>query len=248
MDLVNPYNLLGITIDSPVKELRKNYYELALLCHPDKGGNEKDMIVLHRAYLYCKQQLEHAEENKISMDEAQKEFDNFFNSNKDIIQEYQEIWKNSSEYEFFRKFNQQFDMQKEVETQNIAFSKGYGSLMDKTDIFFDDEMYIILENKLNKSNGTRQIIKHIVGYLNRTKYPFKSEMIIYKEPLSINDFYGNQERFDVKNVSDFSSTINTLQMSDYRLAHSDGPLQIEEKKPQTLEELMKERESLLNER
>ena len=36
-------------------------------------------------------------------------------------------------------------------------------------------------------------------------------------------------------------------MLDYRLAHSDGTLQIEEKKPQTLEELMKEREQLLNE-
>ena len=63
MSLVNPYNLLGISIDSSLKELRKNYYELALICHPDKGGDSKDMIVLHRAYLYCKQQLEYAEEN-----------------------------------------------------------------------------------------------------------------------------------------------------------------------------------------
>lgn len=247
MGFVNPYNLLGITIDSSVKELRKNYYELALVCHPDKGGDAKDMIVLHRAYLYCKQQLEHAEENKISMDDAQKEFDNFFHSNKDSIPGYQEIWKNSSACEFLQQFNEQFDMQKQIDTQNPAFSEGYGSLMEKTELFFDDEMSAILEQKLNNSSGTRQIIKHIVGYLYRTKYPFKSEMIIYKEPLSMNDLYGNQERFDVENVSDFSSTINTLQMSDYRLAHSDGPLEIDEKKPQTLEELMKERESLLNE-
>ena len=54
---INPYNLLGVNTKSTINELKKAYYNLALMCHPDKGGDEKDMVVVSNAYRYIKEQL-----------------------------------------------------------------------------------------------------------------------------------------------------------------------------------------------
>ena len=66
--LINPYQLLGVTINSSLKELKKAYYNMSLLCHPDKGGSNKDMIVVHTAYLYIKTQLEKCKDIKYEID------------------------------------------------------------------------------------------------------------------------------------------------------------------------------------
>ena len=58
MSSIDPYQLLGVTSKSNIKELKKNYYSLALICHPDRGGNTNDMVTLYKAYLYVKQQLQ----------------------------------------------------------------------------------------------------------------------------------------------------------------------------------------------
>jgi curved DNA-binding protein CbpA len=46
LSFLNPYELLGVTVDSDISTLTKNYYKLALLCHPDKGGNQEDFVKL----------------------------------------------------------------------------------------------------------------------------------------------------------------------------------------------------------
>ena len=53
MNFINPYQLLGINPNMPdLRQLRKSYYQLALLCHPDKGGNKESMDIVHKSYLY----------------------------------------------------------------------------------------------------------------------------------------------------------------------------------------------------
>ena len=44
--LINPYELLGVNINSCLKEVRKSYYNFAKICHPDKGGDKKDMYIV----------------------------------------------------------------------------------------------------------------------------------------------------------------------------------------------------------
>ena len=56
--LIDPYNLLGVTINSSPKEVKQAYYNLALLCHPDKGGCSKDMDIVNSAYRYVIEQIE----------------------------------------------------------------------------------------------------------------------------------------------------------------------------------------------
>ena len=46
--LINPYSLLGVNDKSSLRELKKNYYNMALLCHPDRGGDKKDMNVVFK--------------------------------------------------------------------------------------------------------------------------------------------------------------------------------------------------------
>jgi hypothetical protein len=46
----DPYSVFGATLETSLVELRQRYFQLSLLCHPDKGGCAEDMIVLKRAY------------------------------------------------------------------------------------------------------------------------------------------------------------------------------------------------------
>lgn len=50
MSVVNPYEFLGVTPTSTITEVRRAFFRLSLLCHPDKGGNPSDMRTLQSAY------------------------------------------------------------------------------------------------------------------------------------------------------------------------------------------------------
>ena len=71
--MINPYEIMNLTPDSTLKDLQRAYYDMALICHPDRGGTEEDMIVIHNAYKYIKEQLENCE-NVSSYEELEEEF------------------------------------------------------------------------------------------------------------------------------------------------------------------------------
>ena len=105
-DALNPYSLLGVTIASSPAELRANYYQLALLCHPDRGGNRDDMVALHTAYEYVRAQLEHANGNPYAYVDgealdyatfAQEHVVEAAERGDDVIPTYREIWEQSDE-------------------------------------------------------------------------------------------------------------------------------------------------------
>lgn len=74
--LIQPYELLGVATNSTPKEVRKAYYQLALLCHPDKGGDPKDMHMIHYAYEWVMKQIEGVD-TSYTYEKAQQEFDDF---------------------------------------------------------------------------------------------------------------------------------------------------------------------------
>lgn len=75
---LDPYKFLGVTPNSSLSELRRAYYSLALLVHPDKGGSDSDMIVLERSYAYIKEQLESvAERGTKTSEDLEREFTEF---------------------------------------------------------------------------------------------------------------------------------------------------------------------------
>jgi hypothetical protein len=74
--LIQPFELLGVATNSTPKEVRKAYYHLALLCHPDKGGDPKDMRMLQTAYEWVMGQIESIDAD-YTYEQAQEEFDSF---------------------------------------------------------------------------------------------------------------------------------------------------------------------------
>ena len=239
MNYIDPYQLLGVTISANLNELRQNYYKLALICHPDKGGNTNDMIILHNAYLYIKKQLEYAKNNK-SVKNSEYDFKHFFTNHKEQFPSYYEIWKNTDERRKLEQFNRDFDNQKKT-TAIQPFQDGYGHLLDTKETVFDDEIYQICKQLFQ----SKTIIKHIMNFVTCVTHEFTNEVIIYKEPSGLNCEYGSNERFDVTTVTDFSNINNELSLSDYKLAYntSKHPYQYISR-PESLDELIKERDSL----
>ena len=106
--LINPFSLLGINENSNLKDLKKAYYELSLLCHPDRGGNKDDMIIVHNAYKYISNQFENCKNIK-DFDELETNFENFCNEQKETPPPFRDIFELSNEYLFNKKFNEKFD-------------------------------------------------------------------------------------------------------------------------------------------
>ena len=192
MNLLDPYKLLGVTIDTELVDVKKQYYHLALLCHPDKGGSEKDMIVVHKAYKYIENQLKDIK--KTTYEDLEKEFNDFCTEQVESkLPTFYSIYHEC--HDWLDKFNKEFDKNINLENNyNLYSSKGYGNLMEKEKI--DTDTYKCYE----QGNLTNQ---------------FENKVIEYKEPISYQDLNQNTYRVDKKEITDFSDNSLGLTMHDY---------------------------------
>ena len=223
--LINPFELLGVTIDSTSRDVRKAYYKLSLVCHPDKGGAKDNMDVVHKAYMYVKKQIEFSDE-KDTLESIEDDFKNFFEINKIDVPPFYDIWERSEEAEFLREFNKQFDENKNgslsyTNATNI-FGNGYGEFMEE-----DEEKTLrnITTTLVNNTDTQKQfdILEKYrdINTKKDLKTKFSEEIIIYDEPTAVPESYGTYERFDLVDLDDYSQKTDSLEMSDYKLAHSE---------------------------
>lgn len=204
--LINPYNLLGVKTESNISELKKNYYQLSLLTHPDKGGSPEDFQTVHLAYQYIKEQLEGVKD--VSYEELEEEFANFCEAQEKEKPSFYEVSLEANDW--LNEFNAKFEnkLEKEVSEEYNPFSEGYGTLMDPSEINLDSlpvdlngEMEFPTEKDFQEHQG------------------FEGEIVEYKEP----DVLPNFVKFlplDKKEIKDFSVLDGNLQGSDYKIAHS----------------------------
>lgn len=217
MNNINPFHLLGVKIDSDIKDVRRAYYKLSLICHPDKGGSKDDMIIVHNAYKYVKKQIEFSE-NKETLENIEEDFKSFFEKNKIEVPPFYELWERSEEAEFLREFNKKFEENKEINNlinNNVfdVFSVGYGEFLEKRET---------KENSLEKRE--EELTKPLQNN-------FKSELVIYEEPVNLPNDYGEYERFDIEKLEDFSEKTKELNLYDYKKAHSEvNEMKIDEDK------------------
>ena len=144
--LINPFSLLGVSSKSTFPDLKKAYYQLSLMCHPDKGGNSADMIVVSKAYQYVKQQLDKVKDT--TYEELEDEFQEFCKNQEaesppsfSSIYEETQDWLNEFNDKFnkqhYRKENQEFG--KGILNDNFnayqinPFGDGYSDIMDKSE-------------------------------------------------------------------------------------------------------------------
>ena len=222
--LINPYYIFGLTSRSTLEDLRKSYYKMALICHPDRGGTDEDMNIIHLAYKYIQNQLENCKEER-EFEILEDDFKNFCNNQKERAPPFREIWELSDEKKFHDKFNQKFMEihHKNCEKSHNPFKDGYGEYMDSSE-------YSGSNLKADYNNLVQE----------KPMHEFKQEMIIYKEPKPLPDNYGKYQNLKVTKVYDFGDGI----MSDYLKSFSEPEKKDFKFKERTLEDIIKERESL----
>ena len=147
--LIDPYGLLGVDSRASLSELKKNYYNLALICHPDKGGNDKDMNVVSLAYNYIKEHLENVKET--TYEKLEDEFAEFCKGQERLKPPtFGQIYEETNDWinEFNKKFEEGLNMSGEMRqfigndddisnnpylNENNPLGGGYGEYMDISD-------------------------------------------------------------------------------------------------------------------
>jgi len=131
MVFVDPYKLLGVTFSNDREKVREKFKQLALLCHPDKGGSKDDMETLYGAYRYVLQQIEFGEHGR-TMEDEELQFKEFMEEQvKEPIPSIFEIMTDEAN----RKFNEAW-MENEGEKLGMCYENHYGDKMDaEPDVF-----------------------------------------------------------------------------------------------------------------
>lgn len=220
--LVNPYDLLGFDSKKPnipLKELKKKYYALALLCHPDKGGNKDDMIILEGAYNYLKCQMEICNQKPNDYDTALNDFEEFMKTQTDKYPPFSQIYEDMNEW--LQEFNKKFEKYSKLsenymnDTGLINLEDGYGHLMEESENIKLDTQSI------NKNKKKEDLEKDLQKPL---KNKFGFELAEYHEPESLDICAHNYYDFSNRKVSNYSAKLGTVEITDYRVAFENAPI------------------------
>ena len=145
---INPYQLLGVEKNSNINNLKEKYYFFSLVCHPEKGGNKDDMIIINNAYNFIKSQLENTLENTLEnkLENTKQKLEEKFrqyckdNSNKKLIS-FSKIYEES--HDWIKEFNNKFELNLKTDYINHTLSNNYEINIKKN----TDNV-----NKINMSN------------------------------------------------------------------------------------------------
>jgi curved DNA-binding protein CbpA len=228
--LINPFGLLGVTSKSTIYDLKKAYYQLSLMCHPDKGGDSADMVVISKAYQYVKQQLDKVKDT--TYEELEDEFQEFCkNQELETPPTFAAIYEETQDWlvEFNRKFNEEQckDHCKNYKSDGMImdyfneykvnpFKDGYADIMDKSEYNNLDTTSNSFETDLNKLRESE--LKPISQKFNR-------EITEYKEPESLPNTV-TAYPLENKEIVDYSGSTGILknglklEMTDYKKAYS----------------------------
>lgn len=232
--LINPYSLLGLDENSTISDLKKNYYSMSLLCHPDKGGSGDDMYIVSSAYKYIKNQLENKEERKTTYETLENDFKNFCNDQETKPPSFNQIYEETNDW--INEFNNEFqrkmfininenkeDIQNPYIQNPFDINNGYGEFMDESEY---NENNDLLENNINSKFDYNE------NEINLNKSVFKKDIIQYKEPEPIPDTI-NYYPLDNTKISDYSGLEGNLKMGDYYRTFSecDQPSKVTHNKP-----------------
>lgn len=252
MHSVQPFELLGLTISSSLVEVRKRYYELALLCHPDKGGNVSDMIMLHNAYKWIEQQLvAMAGKEHHVYEDAQKAFDEFVEQRKEneVLPSMTDIALASAGltkddiYHWYLT-----NAPSEIRDDKITY--GWFEQIVSRDIYLysfknvaDQSFTYVCQNVLDAIRASKDTLQHASipgGYgdmmldsqSDETTVPYigKQELILYKEQTPVLQKEYGSFAYGVPNTLDTYTTMTAsgLHANDYKEAFSEPCIPLDE--------------------
>lgn len=222
--MIDPIAFFGIDIQkTTLIELKKKYYELALIVHPDKSrGESTDMCMLHSAYMYCKEMLQNAHENQSTYEERETDFEEFCKSQTKEPPSFADIYNDVFEMD---RFNKEFDQTCVV---SASLPEGYGNEM--------------ISSEYQDSNIKVPEYKPVI-ITDKYLKEFSKSVVEYREPKSyMSTFSGNLIEF--KPVDSFTGYENNkLSMTDYKEANSAPQTLIDNRSKMTYESLIANREA-----
>lgn len=204
--VLNPYDLLGATPNSTCQEVRKRYYALACLCHPDRGGTNDQMQTLHNAYQYVIRQV--ALNTTTTYEDLEADFADFCASQTARPPPFVDIHADAFN---LPRFNELFDLRPTGEVDGA----------------FADGGYPICASEVTLDYAPVETVEVPA---------FTTEVVMYKEPQPITMPRGMLRDLTNVAITDFSCVVGSVQASDYRNALSPpAPIPSREVVPNVME-------------
>lgn len=203
MNIFNPYDLLNVKTTSSLDDIKKSYYELIKLVHPDRGGTKEDTIAIKNAYEYIKKEIENVDYS-LTVEILLNRFKEFCNTQETEIPILNDILKESNIEIFNNKFNEKFN-------ENFfsdVYNSGYADLMDNSEISltYNPNDIIPVKNDFVIDNDDNTNTFSNTDYL--TCYSDNDNSITY--------YYNLDENNNNNNNNSFTKVTPTLIMSDYK--------------------------------
>lgn len=131
--VLNPFMLLGVSLDSTLQDVKKAYFELALVAHPDKGGSAEQMRTVQSAYEYVSLQIRGI--GRGTYEGAEEEFKRFCAEQTDAPHPFPDIFAAAFNLPTFNELWARAASQgQEREVDHASHPGGYGDLMVASDV------------------------------------------------------------------------------------------------------------------
>jgi hypothetical protein len=229
---INPFELLGIDPHkTSIRELKRRYYDLALLVHPDKNNDAnaaQEMDVLHKAYLYCLEQIENVQQRgDVTVESLEQEFEEFCKVQEAEVPFFQDILEDAYE---MKKFNEAFEQSVGFKA---SFQGGYGELMETS-------KYAQIPDHPQTTQPTPDL-----QYNSTENEPLSndfSSLIVYTEPISFTRRDGDYLDYTREEpINNYTVYVKNMCLTDYKEANSKQEELTADIPERTLEQVIEER-------
>ena len=118
-------DLLGTSTCKNLQELKRRYYDLALLCHPDRGGTAEDMRVIQHTYEKARDAFVHQMDADEKRRHIESQLSSVENEEGEVdLPSFRSIFDDVHDH-FNEKFNERFEAQcheHDMDTQGMSES------------------------------------------------------------------------------------------------------------------------------
>jgi DnaJ-class molecular chaperone len=206
----NPYNILGVSENDSLAIIKRQYKQLALNMHPDKGGSEALFRLLQVSYAKILEETKLKQKDKL-FNELKVEFDDYKSSQPIVM-------LNHDKSHFQKHFNEIFDNNK----QSNPYDRGYGSTMvsnsgKREEINVDNKIkkFTIesFNDTFNKSES--QNIKHLTKHVIPTPHTTSKHLTFTELGVDkIHDFSGENKNNRELHYTDYNVAYTTTKLID----------------------------------
>ncbi len=233
--MIDPFGLLGVTVASSLAEVKKAFYALSLVAHPDKGGTADDMAVVYNAYRYVHDQLS-AVNRTDTVEGLEERFAAFCLVQTEAPPCFNDIALDAGEAS---RFNQAFahaftnGAQEYFGTDDNPMSGGYGESMERSKYATNDDSAEVAPVVYRPVSPPPEGNEPLAG----RGAPFETHIVPYVEPGCVVSCSVPLSR----GHGDYGLD-RPMQMTDYCLAFNTTPEPVAQEKPsRSVEDVLAER-------